>query len=74
MTFDSTPSATARTDLVLSGVPAGLAEQVQALQNEDPDLLQRILQYGVTRKIVFDTLASEWSGASERTILTSPRP
>lgn len=41
-------------------LPRDVVEQIREVQNEDPDLLRRILLYGITHKVVFETLSRSW--------------
>lgn len=38
-------------------LPRELAAEVEEVQREDPDILGRILLYGLTRRAIFDGLA-----------------
>lgn len=37
-------------------LPADLAEEVERIQQTDPDFLERVLTYGMIRRAVFDHL------------------
>lgn len=38
-------------------LPRTLAAEVEEVQRRDPDVLSRILAYGLTRRLIFDHLA-----------------
>lgn len=46
--------------LEVSTLPRDVVEQIREVQSEDPDLLRRILLYGITHKAVFETLSRSW--------------
>jgi hypothetical protein len=46
--------------LQVEALPYDVAEQIRELQSEDPELLRRILLYGVTHRVVFETLSRSW--------------
>ena len=46
--------------LTVTDLPSDVAEQIQEVQTEDPELLRRILLYGITHKTVFQTLSQSW--------------
>ena len=39
-------------------LPKGVAEEVQEVQKRDPDMLSRVVLYAVTRRTIFDHLAT----------------
>jgi hypothetical protein len=46
---------------VTAELPRDVAEQVKAAQSQDPDLLRRILTFGFSQKVIYDTLvANSW--------------
>jgi hypothetical protein len=47
--------------LTLTNLPFSLAEEIQEVQRSDPDLMQRIVMYGMTRTAIFETLLEELS-------------
>lgn len=38
-------------------LPRTLAAEIEEVQRRDPDVLSRILAYGLTRRLIFDHLA-----------------
>jgi len=46
-------------------LPRAVATEAQDVQDRDPEVLSRILEYGLTRRVIFEQLL-ERSGASER--------
>lgn len=48
-------------NLRVDDLPSDVAEQIREVQNENPDLLRRILLYGMTHRVVFETLSQSWS-------------
>lgn len=46
--------------LEVDALPFDVAEQIREVQLEDPELLRRILVYGMTHKAVFETLSRSW--------------
>lgn len=40
-------------------LPRAFAAEVEAVQRADPDILSRILLYGLTRRAIFDALSRE---------------
>ena len=40
-------------------LPRSVAEQVQDVQEKEPELLSRMLMYAMARRTIFDRLASE---------------
>lgn len=49
--------------LTLKDLPSSLAEEIEEVQRSDPDLMQRIVMYGMTRTAIFETLLDELSPA-----------
>lgn len=49
-------------ELVLH-LPEGLAEDVEEVQQRDPNFLQKVIRYGLTRRAMFEELQS---GTQER--------
>ena len=49
--------------LTLKDLPFSLAEEIAEVQRSDPDLIQRIVMYGMTRTAIFETLLEELSPA-----------
>jgi hypothetical protein len=47
--------------LTVDALPADVAHQIREWQLQDPELLRRILLYGITHKVVFETLRRSWS-------------
>ena len=46
---------------VIAELPRDVAEQVKNAQTQDPDLLRRILTFGFSQKVIYDTLiANSW--------------
>ncbi len=48
---------------VVLHLPEGLAEDVEELQQHDPNFLQKVIRYGLTRRAMFEELKS---GAREQ--------
>jgi hypothetical protein len=48
---------TCAVDLRVS-LPKGVAAEVEKVQKDDPEMLSRILLYAVTRRTIFDHLAT----------------
>jgi hypothetical protein len=46
--------------LTVDDLPSDVAEKIREAQDRDPDLLRRILLYGITHKVVFETLTEAW--------------
>lgn len=46
--------------LEVDSLPFDVAEKIRKAQSDDPDLLRRILVYGMTHKVVFETLSRSW--------------
>ncbi len=49
--------------LTLKDLPFSIAEEIQEVQRSQPDLMQRIVMYGMTRSAIFETLLEELSPA-----------
>lgn len=47
-------------------LPRPLALEVQEVQREDPEMLSRILQYGLTRRVIFEQMWKSEAPAAER--------
>ncbi len=47
-------------------LPRTVAAEVERVQEQDPDVLSRILTYGMTRRAIFDRLAERESGPAWR--------
>ncbi len=45
-------------ELVLH-LPEGLAEDVEEVQQRDPNFLQKVIRYGLTRRAMFEELQSD---------------
>ena len=46
---------------LIAELPRDVAEQVKTAQSQDPDLLRRILTFGFSQKVIYDTLiANSW--------------
>ena len=46
---------------VTTELPRDVAEKVRSAQSHDPDLLRRILTFGMSQKVIYDTLvANSW--------------
>lgn len=56
---------TCAVDLHVS-LPKGVAEAVADVQRRDPDMLSRIVMYAVTRRTIFDHLATRTAWPLER--------
>ena len=47
--------------VVVTELPSDVAAQVRTAQTDDPDLLRRILTFGMSHKVIHDTLvANSW--------------
>lgn len=46
--------------LTVDALPSDVAERIREVQAEDPDLLRRILLYGMTHQVVLETLSRSW--------------
>jgi hypothetical protein len=47
-------------------LPRGVAAEVEEVQKRDPEILSRVVMYAVTRRIIFDHLATRTAFGSER--------
>jgi hypothetical protein len=48
--------------LRVDDLPPDVAREIRAVQVQDPDLLRRILLYGMMHKVVFEALSESWGG------------
>ena len=48
--------------LTVHSLPRDVAEEIRDVQSRNPELLTRILLYGMVHKEVFDTLSQNWGG------------
>ena len=47
--------------VLVAELPRDVAEQVRSAQAQDPDLLRRILTFGMSHKVIHETLvANSW--------------
>lgn len=53
---------------VVLHLPEGLAEDVEEAQQHDPNFLQKVIRYGLTRRTMFEELKSGMhdQGAADR--------
>ena len=51
--------------LTVSNLPLDVAEEVRTAQLQDPELLRRILTFGMRQKVVYETLRSHSWGLQE---------
>ena len=56
---------TCAVDLRVS-LPRSVAAEVEAVQKEDPEMLSRMVMYAVTRRTIFDHLATRTAFGSKR--------
>ncbi len=47
-------------------LPRPLAEEVERVKESDPEALNRIVAYGVTRRMIFDHLVARGGGVEAR--------
>ena len=47
--------------LTVDALPSDVAQELRKAQIADPDLLRRILLYGITHRVVFETLSRSWT-------------
>ncbi|HUF50077.1 MAG TPA: hypothetical protein VMN60_04555 [Longimicrobiales bacterium] len=47
-------------------LPRGVAAQVEEVQKRDPDMLSRVVLYAVTRRAIFDHLATRTAFGAKR--------
>ena len=46
---------------LVTELPRDMAEKVKAAQSQDPELVRRILTFGLSQKVIYDTLvANSW--------------
>ena len=62
---ESVASRRVDVSLTLKDLPFSLAEEIAEVQRSDPDLIQRIVMYGMTRTAIFETLLEELSPAPQ---------
>lgn len=60
MADDQPAQAPEAVHLTVHSLPSDVAEQIRGVQSENPELLRRILLYGITHKTVFETLGRNW--------------
>lgn len=58
---DSSPSVSI--SLTLTDLPSSVADEVAQIQQNDPALLNRLVTYGITRTVIFETLLETLSPA-----------
>ena len=58
---DSVASRRVDLSLTLKDLPFSVAEEIAEVQRSDPQLIQRIVMYGMTRTAIFETLLEELS-------------
>lgn len=46
----------------VADLPQDVAEQVEQVQQESPEILRKILMYGMTRRAIFEALAARGEG------------
>ena len=49
--------------LTLKDLPCSIAEEIEEVQRSQPDLMERIVMYGMTRSAIVETLLEELSPA-----------
>lgn len=49
---------------VVLHLPEDLAEDVEEVQRNDPDFLNKLIQYGLTRRAMFQELRRSWEEQS----------
>lgn len=49
--------------LTLKDLPFAVAEEIEEVQRSQPELMHRIVMYGMTRSAIFETLLEELSPA-----------
>lgn len=47
-------------------LPQRVADEVERVKEKDPEMLSRIVAYGVTRRVIFDHLMSREAGPGVR--------
>ena len=60
---ESLPSRRVDVSLTLKDLPFAVAEKIEEVQRNQPDLMHRIVLYGMTRSAIFETLLEELSPA-----------
>lgn len=63
MIVSDSSSPNASVSVTLTDLPQSVAEEVEQIQREDPALLSRIVTYGITRAVIFETLLENLSPA-----------
>lgn len=58
MILDLQPSARMDMSIFVEDLPLEVATRVQEIQENDPELMRRLMVYCMTRKVIFDTLAT----------------
>ena len=59
--LDKAPYESAQAvQLTIADLPSDVAERVRTAQVEDPELIRRIVLYGMTHRTVFETLVQTW--------------
>jgi len=48
--------------LTVEALPSDVAREIRECQVNDPDFLRRILLYGITHRVVLETLGHQWRG------------
>lgn len=61
MTDFHTKSSLEPVHLRVDALPSDVAAQIREVQDQDPELLRRILLYGMTHRVVFETLSRSWN-------------
>jgi hypothetical protein len=57
--LDSSPAVSI--SVTLTDLPSSVAEEIAEIQQNDPDMLKRIVTYGITRTVIFETLVENLS-------------
>lgn len=52
-------------------LPRPLADEVERVKEKDPEMLSRILAYGMTRRAIFDHLVARGGGVEGRPVRTT---
>ncbi len=60
-------------ELVLQ-LPADLAESVEAVKENDPEFLSRVIRYGLARRAVYQDLSASPADLGLRTVAAELRP
>lgn len=58
MTLESDHSPLVDLSITVEDLPIEIAAQVQEVQKNEPELLRQFMLYCMTRKVIFDTLAT----------------